>query len=1092
MYLKRVLIFCVLIVTCTSCNDKDTFVKKKTKAKTLFSLVPSETSQINFSNNIEQNDNFNCLSYTYALIGGGVAVGDINNDGLQDVYFTSNQNSNKLYLNKGNFVFEDITEKSGTTDSIGWSTGTSVVDINNDGWLDIYVCKSASIESSELRKNRLYINQKDGTFKEDAKSWGLDHNGFSIQSYFFDYDKDGDLDMYLVNHRYDFENTLRIEKRENQKFYPETSDHLFRNDGNQFVNVTQQAKLINKAWGLSASIGDFNNDSWPDIYVSNDYIIPDMLYINNKDGTFSNQIQTRFKHISYNSMGSDFADINNDFLPDLMVLEMSAEDHVRSKENMATMDTDGFQKIVNANYHYPYMANVLQLNNGNGSFSDIGQLGGISKTDWSWAPLIADFDNDGFKDIIVTNGIERNFGNQDYPRQVKANLDNNVAMTKMEVIEMIPSEKIENYSYKNNGDLTFTNSTKDWGLNQKLNSNGIAYADFDNDGDLDIVINNMSDQAVLYKNNSVGNYISIELNGHEKNKIAIGAKVKVLSSKKQQYQELYLARGYQSSVTNILNFGLGDEETVNTIEVIWDNGKISKLEKVIANQKITINIKDAGSFQKTKAIVNRNLKPIKSKRLGIDFKHSETEYDDFSKQVLLPQKQTQKGPTMAVADINGDGLEDFFIGGAENQASCLYIQNKIGGFEKREVSSFVRDKNYEDLGSLFFDADNDGDLDLYVTSGGYHLSKNSELLQDRLYINSGKDNFIRSNQLPKILSSSKSVLAFDFDDDGDHDIFVGGHTKPAQYPLASNSYILENQNGRFKDVTKNIAKDFMDVGIVNDMIMSDFDNDGQNDIIIVGEWMSITVFKNYNGTFKKLNVPEFQDTSGWWNTIKAVDVDNDGDQDYLVGNLGGNNKFKPTKENPLHIYGYDFDDNGSYDMVLSKTYKGRLVPVRGKECSTQQNTFVSEKMETYKEFANSSLVDIYGDEALEYAYHKKAYEFNSVLLKNNNGNFKVEKLPSIAQLGPTMGFEFTDINKDGITDFIGVGAIHETEVETIRYDANIGYVLIGEENGELKPYKDLNFYNGKNTKGIRKLNINNKEFFFLLNNDENLTIYVNR
>ncbi len=1089
--MQRIYTIVFILISLSSCTD-NSLNFKESNSDTLFSIISSTSSQIDFTNSVNQTNEFNCLNYTYALIGGGVAVGDINNDGLEDIYFNSNQNSNKLYINNGNFEFRDVTNKAGVSDEQGWSTGVNMIDINNDGWLDIYVCKSASVENSELRKNKLFINQKDGTFKENAKAWGLDHNGFSIQSYFFDYDKDGDLDMYLVNHRSDFENTLRIEKKENQKFYPEISDHLFRNDGNHFVNVTQQAKLVNKAWGLSASIGDFNNDSWPDIYVANDYIKPDMLYINNRDGTFSNQINTRFKHISYNSMGSDFADINNDFLPDLMILEMSAEDHIRSKENMATMNTEGFEKIVNSNYHYPYMANVLQLNNGNGSFSDIGQLAGISKTDWSWAPLIADFDNDGFKDIMVTNGIERNFGNQDYPRQVKANLDNNVEMTKMEVIDMIPSEKIENYSYKNNGDLTFENTTKNWGLNQKLNSNGIAYADFDNDGDLDMVMNNMGDVASIYKNNAVGNFISITLVGTNKNKNGIGAQVKVITKEKQQYQELYVSRGYQSSVSNVLNFGLGNETEIEMIEVIWPNGKVSILETIEANKKITINVKNANNVAKTKFIANRNLRPIKPERLGIDYKHSESNFDDFSKQVLLPQKQSQKGAAFSVGDVNNDGLEDIFLGGGENQPSRLYLQTNLGTFKKREVLPFKQDQSYQDNGSLFLDVDNDGDLDLFVTSGGYHLSKQSKLLQDRLYINTGNGDFKKSNALPKLLFSSKSSVAFDFDNDGDQDIFVGGNTKPGQYPLASTSYILENQNGKFKDVTNTIAKEFSQVGIINDLLVSDFDNDGLKDLIVVGEWMPITVFKNHNGIFKKLELPEFKYTSGWWNTIKALDIDNDGDQDYLVGNLGGNNKFNPTKEKPVHIYGNDFDDNGSYDMVLSKSYKGKLVPIRGKECSTQQNAFVSEKMETYKDFANSTLVDIYGKEAIEYAYHKEVYEFNSVVLKNNNGVYKVEKLPNTAQIGPTMGFEFTDINKDGITDVIGVGAIHETEVETIRYDANIGYILIGTESGELKPYKDLNFYNGKNAKDIQKVNIDNREFFFIFNTDSNLTIFENK
>ena len=1071
-----------------SCSEEG-FRVKSTEAKTLFTNIDASQSKIDFSNQVIQDDEFNCIRYTYALIGAGVAVGDVNNDNREDIYLISNQNSNKLYLNKGNFEFEDVTRVAKVEDNKGWSTGVSMIDINNDGWLDMYVCKSASLADEDLRRNKLFINQKNGSFKEEAKRWGLDHNGFSIQSYFFDYDKDGDLDMYLVNHRSDFENTLRLEKKGTQKFISETSDHLFRNDGDTFTNVTVQSKIINKAWGLSASIGDFNNDNWPDIYVANDYIAPDMLYINNRDGTFSNQINTRFQHISYNSMGSDFADINNDFLPDLMVLEMSAEDHVRSKENMPTMNTEGFTKIVDAGYHKPYMANVLQLNNGNGSFSDIGQLSGMSKTDWSWSPLIADFDNDGFKDVFVSNGVERNFSNQDYALKVKENLDKGIEMSIHDVIEMMPSDKLANYGYRNNGDLTFENATVKWGFEKKINSNGVAYGDLDNDGDLDLVMNNLSDTASVYKNNSVGNYLNIKLVGSNQNKMAIGAKVRVFANGSQQYQELYTSRGYLSSVSKMLNFGFEDIQTIDRLEVIWDSGEVSILENVIVNQTLTISYVDENFGASLKNQIARNLLPVGSKSLGIDYSHSEEIFDDFSKQVLLPQKLSQQGPTLSVADINGDGQQDFFIGGSKNWPAQVFLQ-KNNVFERVNQPIIESDAKSEDVDSHFFDADNDGDLDLYVVSGSYEFSQNNPFLSDRLYQNDGKGNFTKKIALPKNLTNTKVVKSSDFDNDGDLDLFIGGHTVLGKYPLASKSYVLINDGGSFKAAPQSIAPEFSEIGIVNDILFSDYDADGDEDMFVVGEWMPITLFKNTNGKFASTKIDAFQHTDGWWNTIKNIDLDGDGDEDYVVGNLGKNNKFHPSVEKPLHIYGNDFDGDNSYDMVLSKSYKGNLVPIRGKECSTQQNSFIKSKISTFEAFANSSLADIYGENQLKSAYHKEAYQFGSLYIENKgNGDFELKLLPSEAQMGPTLDFEIVDVNKDGIDDVIGIGAIHETEVETIPYDANTGYILLGTNTGELVPQRDINFYNNKNAKHIEKIFINNSMYLLITNNNDDLTIF---
>ncbi|NJB72242.1 hypothetical protein GGR42_002733 [Saonia flava] len=1088
--IKTVLCLSAFIAICIGCGDNQS-KKKKTTSDKLFELVSSSKSNINFRNTVKEDFAFNGLNYSYTYNGGGVAIGDINNDGLDDIYLVSNQQSNKLYTNQGDFEFKDETIIAGVEDMGGWSTGTSMIDINNDGWLDIYVCKSASMENEKLRRNKLYVNQGNGTFKEEAKKWGLDDNGFSIQSYFLDYDKDGDVDMFLVNHRNDFVNANALEDRKDRKYFSETSDHLFRNDGNKFTDVTLSSGIMNKEYSLSASIGDFNNDGWPDVYVANDFITPDYLYINNKNGTFSNQINQRIKHTSYSSMGSDYADINNDFLPDLLVLDMSAEDHIRGKQNMPSMNTKGFWRMVNEGYHYSYMSNILNLNKGNGSFSDVGQLAGVSKTDWSWAPLIADFDNDGHKDIVVTNGISYELGNQDYRKILKKRQDSLGAdITVEDLLSSMPSEKLANYIFKNNGDLTFTNKTKDWGLDMKVNSSGVAYSDLDNDGDLDLVINNIEDIASIYKNNSVGNYINLKLIGDEKNKGAIGAKVKVYSNEIQQSKEHYLSRGYQSSMSPTLNFGLGEEELINRIEVIWADNTVLAMDNIEPNQTLVFDKKDFKFDGEMKKAVPQGYKKINPEDLGIDFKHQENIFNDFERQVLLPQKKSQQGPCIEVADVNNDGLDDFFIGGALNQPAEMYVQTNNGTFDKVSEALFVSEKKYEDIGAHFFDADSDGDIDLYVASSGYELDENSSLLQDRLYMNKGDGTFSKSYGLPKMVTSTKSVQSIDFDGDGDLDLAIGGNVVPGKYPLAPRSYFLENTNGKFKDVTKDIAPEFLEVGIVNDLIFSDYDSDGDKDLIVVGEWMPITVFDFSNGVFSKKIISEFKDTNGWWNTIKEVDLDKDGDMDYLVGNLGNNNKFHPTKEKPLHIYGNNYDNNDTYDMLLSKVYNGKLVPVRGKECSTEQNAFISERIQTYKEFANSSLIDIYGEEEIGNSYHKEVYTFSSLYVYNNgDGTFAIEELPTNAQVGPTMSFTIDDVNKDGFMDVLGVGSIFEAEVETIRYDSNTGYILLGDEKGNLHPYIDISFYNYGNIKDMGKIKVAGQDYFLMANNDGPITIY---
>ncbi len=1085
----QALFICALLF---GCNNKNGYKvlnhinEKKSGNKTQFSLIPANQSAIHFNNKVEETKALNFLNFSNIYNGGGVATADFNNDGLVDIFFVANQVSNKLYLNKGDFKFEDVTPVSGLEDAEGWSTGVSVVDINNDGWLDLYVCKSGEIENNALRENKLYINQKNNTFKEEAKKWKVNDPGFSTQAYFFDYDKDGDLDMYLVNHRIDFENTSRLNMRIERAFNRLNSDIFYRNDGDTFTEITHEVGLVNKAWGLSASIGDFNNDNWPDVYVCNDFLTPDMLYINNKNGTFTNQILDRMNHISFSSMGSDYADINNDLLPDLLVLEMAAEDHIRSKENMATMSTGNFKALVKNEYHHQYMVNTLQLNNGDGQFSEIAQLSGLAKTDWSWAPLVVDFDNDGFKDVFITNGILKDMANQDFRVEMTKRFAQKNKPDFKEVIDMLPSNKIANYSFKNNGDQTFSNTSEKWGFNVGTQSNGVAYADFDNDGDLDLVINNINDKAQVYQNNDSNNFIQIKLEGNLKNTLAIGSKVTINVAGEKQYQELYLSRGFLSSVENIIHFGIGKASVVDEILIEWPNQKITKLAQIEANQIIEVDQTNSSSLNTNKPKDKTLLSSISLWKKGIKYKHKELDFDDFKNQILLPHSQSRNGPFIDKADVNGDGLEDFFVGGAAGQSGELYMQTETGDFKKQEADIWIMDKSFEDLGVLFFDADNDQDQDLYVVSGSSEFPENSILFQDRLYINNGNGVFERrTNALPVINSSGQCVKASDIDNDGDLDLFVGGRVIPDKYPFAPKSYILINEKGTFKNKTNQIAPSLENIGMVTDATFSDYDNDGDDDLIIVGEWMPITLFENKDGEFQHKKNESLENTKGLWFSVAAHDIDDDGDMDYFAGNLGLNAKFKVNAKKEFHIFCDDFDNSGTYDIILSSNYNGNLVPSRGRECSSQQMPFVKDKFPSYKAFAEASLVDVYGEDNLDSALHHEAETLESTFIENlGNGEFKLKKLLNAVQISPIMDFEFIDIDNDNSKDIFIVGNHYNAEVETVRYDASYGAVLSYSDGAFiLNDPKITGFINKGNAKNITVVDTKSGKTLLIANND---------
>jgi hypothetical protein len=1080
----------IILVSCSN-SEKTKTGGYTDDATTLFSKVSSNESGIDFKNEIRQTIEFNFMNYMYIYTGAGVAIGDIDNDGLEDIYFASNFDSNALFKNEGDLKFKDITTSSNTADNGGFSTGVTMLDVNNDGWLDIYVCKAGSLGSDELRRNRLYVNQKDGSFKEDARSWGLDDPGYSTQAYTLDYDKDGDLDIYLVNHRYDFVNNTKISSEIQKAVEETTTDHLYRNDGDKFTKVTQEAGLVNKAWGLSAVVSDFNEDGWEDIYIANDFLEPDVMYINQKDGTFKNEILTRIDHISTNSMGSDYADLNNDLYPDLITVDMLSENYARSKENMASMSTSNFEQMVRIGYHHAYMANMLHFNTGNGEFKETSQLSGITKTDWSWAPLIADFDNDGFKDLFVTNGVDRDYTNQDAQAKLYEIMRSGKSMQLQAVLDMIPTERIDNYIFKNNGDLTFSKMIKEWGLEDPGYSNGAAFADLDNDGDLDLVTNNLYDNAGVYRNNSNNNYLQLKLEGSPRNPLAIGAKVYLKTEGSQQIQEQYITRGFESSVSPVIHFGLGNNASAGEVIVEWPDKKISQLADVSINKRHTVSYDQAIAASEKIRSATSLKESLNNQGLGIDYQHKENAFNDFSLQLLIPQKQSTKGTGIVTADVNGDDLDDFFVGNAAGAAAALYIQRENGTFMRSNESLFEAEAKYEDANALFLDSDNDGDLDLYVVSAGYELPENSALLQDRLYLNNGTGEFTRAAaRLPKMLTSGKAVVAMDYDGDGDTDLFVGGNVVPGKYPVIPRSYLLMNDGGKFIDVS-DTNESLMNIGMVSDATFTDYDGDDDMDLLVVGEWMKPTFFRNDEGVFTRDDqAGGLDNTEGWWFSVTAADFDGDGDDDYMLGNLGRNNKFQPDDKKPLYIYAKDFDNNGSFDVALSKINDGKLVPVRGKECSSEQNPFLLDKIQSYKEFASLDMNQIYGEESLEEALNLVVYTFESAYIENlGDGNFAIEQLPMEAQTGPTLSMATGDFNKDGNLDIIGIGAIYDAEVETIRYDGNYGYTLLGDGQGGFTHSSIHDPFIDSDAKDMTQITINGRSYFMVVSNNAPLEIF---
>ena len=1021
-----------------------------------FVLLSSRDSKINFNNQLKENDSLNYFTYAYMYMGGGVSIGDINNDQLPDIYFTGNMVPNKLYLNKGNMTFEDISERAGVSGDHRWYTGTTMTDINNDGLLDIYVSVSGKFSP---RNNQLFINNGDLTFTESAANYGLDADEEIIQTTFFDYDQDGDLDAFLANYPSTNFRTPNI-KYQFLKYAKDLgkSDRLLEQQTNgTFKDVTETSGILNFGLAISASIADFNNDGFEDIYVSNDFSTPDFLYINNGNGTFTDKIKESTNQTAFYGMGSDAADINNDGLIDLMQVDMAAEDNRRQKANMASMSPELFWSTVNAGFHYQYMYNTLQLNRGsvNGTpiFSNIAFAAGVASTDWSWCPLFADFDNDGHKDLFISNGTRKEVNNRDYFKQVDKINSQDQLNQSLALSREIPEEPIDNYIFRNNGNTTFSKANEDWSVSYVGFSNGAAYGDLDNDGDLDLVINNIDQEAAIFRNDmqtsSTQNYIKIKLKGNEKNIHGIGSKVTLFTkSGLQQVQIIMTSKGYQSSVEPLAYFGLNNQEIIEKITIKWADGTYQEIAQVVLNELIEVTKNSRPMAPKN---AKKQLFSNISHQIKPSFTHNENIYNDFYHQVLLPHKMSNFGPALAKGDVNSDGREDLFVGNGSTFPAKVYLQKDNESFEYAETS-IEEDSIYEDMDALFFDADGDGDDDLYVVSGGNVFSYGSWEYEDRLYININ-GYFQRSmSAIPSIHSSGGRLIPHDYDQDGDMDLLVTGRLKPHAYPDPGESFLLENVTAsndqiKFNNVTQEVIPKIARLGMITDGIFADINGNGLDELILVGEWMGILTFTLNEGRYEPFE-SALSNYKGWWFSLAKADLDHDGDIDLVAGNLGLNYKYQASSKATFDLYVDDFDLNSSQDLVLGYINNGKQFPVRGRQCSSEQIPAIELKFKDYNSFASASLESIYGKKGLEDARHLQINSFSSkVFINDGQGNFEASDLPIEAQYAPINDLIISDINKDKIPDIILAGNLFASEVETPRADAGIGLLLKGKGDG---------------------------------------------
>ncbi|WP_240347887.1 VCBS repeat-containing protein [Longitalea arenae] len=1045
---------------------------KAAPAHPLFTLLPADSTRITFTNTLTEGINTNVLMYEYFYNGGGVATGDVNGDGLADIYFTANMGGNQLYLNKGAMQFEDITRVAGVAGRPGpWKTGITMADVNGDGRLDIYLCYSGKLQPKN-RVNQLFINTGNDAkgypqFQEQAREYGLADSGYSTQAYFFDHDRDGDLDAFLLNHNpnslpvLDEASTAALLKKEN----PAIGVRLLRNDKNYFTDITRQAGISSSSltYGLGAGIADLNGDGWPDIYISNDYTVPDYLYINNHNGSFTDQLKTSLGQNSQFSMGNDIADINNDALPDIYTLDMLPEDNHRQKLLFAPDNYEKFELIVRSGFHYQYMRNMLQLNIGKGQakmagplFSEIGQLAGVSNTDWSWAPLLADYNNDGWKDLMVTNGYLRDYTNLDFIKYMNDYVQSKGRLRREDVLQLvhqIPSSNVINYVFANNKNCTFSNISAQWGFTTASNSNGAAYADLDNDGDLDLVINNINQPAFIYRNEARqqnhSHYLQIKLQGLPGNTQGIGAKVILYSKSGQQYLEQMPTRGYLSTVSSLLHFGLGTETVIDSVRVIWLSGKQELLQSIRADQALLIEEKAAKDLYRAvpaaPALFTETNAPI-------PYKAPANAINDFKRQPLLVSPLSFNGPCLVKGDVNGDGLEDIFAGGGSGQAAMIYLQQKDGRFIHKKAPAFEADAFCEDADAVITDLNSDGFNDIYVASGGYHnYASDDPLLQDRLYLNDGKANFTKSNNaLPDMRVSKSCVRAQDVNDDGHPDLFVGGRVIPGRYPETPESFLLINDGkGGFTNQLQTIAPALSKAGMITDAAWIDLNQDGKKDLVVVGEWMPVSVYININNTLQDQTLRYFDKPyRGWWNTITSGDFNKDGRPDLVIGNLGLNTQCRASDAKPADLYYKDFDDNGAIDPLFCFYIRERSYPYCTRDELLDQISMMRTRFTDYKTYASATLTDIFSREEMDGASHLQANCLQTAYFESTTtGKLQMKPLPLQAQQAPVFTITPLDYNKDGHEDLLLCGNMNKARLRPGKYDANYGVLLQNDGKG---------------------------------------------